>query len=277
MPRSHPHSRKSGDPGAPPAADTGVPAGVPADDLRRQVALLAEQVRRLGAAATTSGAVADPPPPSTRSAPDAHGEPAAGPPRPRARSTAVQLPSDQEAPPAEGEPDAAHATARIDLAFARHAPDRRPVAETVQVDQFVTESAGPADTATPGAVKPVAAGSEPAAEAVRAPGEGESFAEHSSRLVESVIALAELAAIEIRASAEVEAAAIRARSHERLSSPATTQILTLVERQRRMLEALAAQTGRLEQAGAVIRAQIRALEAEHEHLSELVASARQAH
>ena len=223
--------------------------------------MLAEQVRRLGQAAG-----ADLLPPDPRSAPDSNDERIAGAPRPRARTAA-------EAPFAS-KPEAAHATARIDLALAAHARGRRPVAETVQVDQFVTESSATADTVTP--VEPAAPGSKPAVQPTRAPRDGESFAEHSSRLVESVIALAELAAIEIRAGAEVEAAAIRARSHERLASPATVQMLTLVERQRRMLEALAAQTDRLEQAGAVIRAQIRALEAEHEHLSEIVAAAREA-
>ena len=261
MPRSHPHSGKGRGQGERPQAD----AGAPDDDLRRQVALLAEQVSRLGRAAAV-----DPPSPSPRYAPAQQSEPTAEPP-PRARTSAVQLPSEQGAPPA-GRPDPVHATARIDLAFAGHAPDRRPVAETVQVDQFVSESSGRPGAVAAGAVNPAAAGSAPVAQPEHAPGEGESFAERSSRLVESVVALAELAAIEIRASAEFEAAAIRARSQERLSSPATAKMLALVERQRRMLDALAAETARLEQAGAVIRAQIRALEAEHEYLSEMVAS-----
>ncbi len=105
-----------------------------------------------------------------------------------------------------------------------------------------------------------------------AAGESETFAEHSSRLVASVVTLAELAAIEIRASAEVEAATIRARSSERLSTPTTSHLLMLLERQRHMLAALSAQTERVEQAGAVLRAQIRALEAEREHIYEILAS-----
>jgi hypothetical protein len=104
----------------------------------------------------------------------------------------------------------------------------------------------------------------------------ETFAERSSQLVESVVTLAELAAIEIRASAEVEAAAVRARSAEKHSASSTGQLLALLERQRNMLAALAAQTERLEQAAAVLAAQIRALEAEREHIAEVLSDSQAA-
>jgi hypothetical protein len=46
--------------------------------------------------------------------------------------------------------------------------------------------------------------------------------------------------------------------------------VVLLERQRNMLAALAAQTERLEQAAAVLRAQIRALQAEREHIADVL-------
>jgi hypothetical protein len=106
------------------------------------------------------------------------------------------------------------------------------------------------------------------------PAARESFTDHTSRLVASVVTLAELAAVEIRASAEVEAAAIRAQTSERISAATTNHLVTLLERQRQMLAALATQTDRLERASAVLRAQIRALEAEREHIAEVLASSR---
>jgi hypothetical protein len=101
-------------------------------------------------------------------------------------------------------------------------------------------------------------------------GTGATFADRSSQLVASVVALAELASIEIRTGAEVEAAAIRAQSRERSSTANTAHLVVLLERQRRMLAALVAQTERMQRAGAVIRAQILALEAEREHLQEVL-------
>ena len=93
-------------------------------------------------------------------------------------------------------------------------------------------------------------------------------------LVASVVALAELAAIELRTSAELEAAAIRGRSRQRMDEPTADYLLLLLERQRRMIASLAAQTERIEQAAGVIRAQILALEAERDHLDKLLASQR---
>jgi hypothetical protein len=103
---------------------------------------------------------------------------------------------------------------------------------------------------------------------------GETLAERHARLIASVVALAELAAVEIRTSAEVEAATIRARASEQLSESTINHLVTLLERQRRMIEALAAQTDRLEGAGAILRAQIRALDAERQHIYEILATTR---
>jgi hypothetical protein len=105
---------------------------------------------------------------------------------------------------------------------------------------------------------------------------GGAFSDNSTRLVASVVALAELAAIELRTSAEIEAAAIRAQSRQQPNEPTGNNLLVLLERQRRMLAALAAQAERIERAGAVIRAPILALEAEREHIYELLAAERQA-
>jgi hypothetical protein len=105
-------------------------------------------------------------------------------------------------------------------------------------------------------------------------GAGATFADRSSQLVASVVALAELAAIEIRTGAEVEAAVIRAKSDERSSPANTGHLVLLLERQRRMLAALVAQTERMQRAGAVIRAQIVALEAERDHLQEVLETGR---
>ncbi len=125
------------------------------------------------------------------------------------------------------------------------------------------QSAPPADPPAP------APTSAPAS--TGAPTAGETFAQTSSRLIASVVTLAELAAVEIRASAEVEAAAIRTRAAERLSASTSAQLLALLERQRNMLAALSSQTDRLEQSAAVLRAQVAALEAEREHIAEVLA------
>jgi hypothetical protein len=218
MPKSHSHSKRSGS----EPARTDVEAS--AEDLRAQVAALADQVRRLGKGA------ADRNPEQTAaetfdairvdawvSGPEEE-PPAAPPPLPRGAptgATATATQAEPSAPEAEGE------------------------AETTPVREHA--------------------------------GEGDSFADRSTRLVSSVVTLAELAAIELRTGAEIQAAAIRGRSRERLDEPTVDYLLVLLDRQRRMLAALAVQTERIERAGAVVRAQILALEAEREHLHELLA------
>ena len=63
---------------------------------------------------------------------------------------------------------------------------------------------------------------------------------------------------------------MRARAADKRSAPATGHLLILLERQRNMLAALAEQTERLEQAAGVLAAQIRALQAEREHIAEVL-------
>jgi hypothetical protein len=217
MSSSHHHSKKGRARDVDTEAERLSATDEVAADLRRQVAILAEQVRALGTSEAAGAA-----------APVA--APAA---EPRAAATAADLPL----PPA---------------------PRPRPAASAPPQQRKRQEPEPPTEPAPQS--EP-----EPAPAAAR-----ETFAERSSHLVESVVTLAELAAVEIRASAEVEAAAVRARSAEKLSASSTGHLLTLLERQRNMLAALAAQTERLEQAAAVLRAQIRALQAEREHIAEVL-------
>ena len=238
MPKSHPHSKGSspepaGEPRAPADAE------VSAADLRAQVAILADQVRRL-----------------SEGGPD--------------RSDSDRA-------------DARNADAvRVDAWFALTedplAADP-PLPTPPLPRDYVPpqpQAAQPAQTdPTPGeaAVGEAAVGEGAVGEAEAA---GAAFADNSTHLVASVVALAELAAIELRTSAEIEAAAIRAQSRQRPDEATGNHLLVLLERQRRMLAALAAQAERIERAGAVIRAQILALEAEREHIYELLAAERQA-
>jgi hypothetical protein len=237
MAKSHPHPKKGG---GEPAPEPAMPdsADVAASELRAQVARLAEQVRGLGdrADAERSGT----------------GRMDTGfaelgdllvpkPRRPRHAPSAVE-----QAPPPSPAPHA----------------QQPPPEPSVQTAVAAVEGGG----AREGAVE---AGGERTGG-----GGGDTFAERSSRLVASVVALAELAAIEIRTGAEIEAAALRAHSRERPNEPSTSHLLALLERQRHMLAALAAQTERLERAAAVLRAQISALEAEREHISDLLGTAR---
>jgi len=238
MPGSHHHSKKDrvrdAETQAPrlSAADEAAAKRLSADDevaadLRRQVAILAAQVRALasseagGAAATV--AAPGPERPASRTAADLPLLPA---PRPRAAASA--------------------------------SPPEQPNA---QEPELPTKPPPKAEPEPPG---------DAAAAVTPAAGARETFAERSSHLVESVVTLAELAAVEIRASAEVEAAVVRARASENLSASSTGQLVTLLERQRNMLAALAAQTERLEQAAGVLRAQILALQAEREHIAEVL-------
>jgi hypothetical protein len=215
-----------------------------ASDLRAQVAQLAEQVRALGdrGDGTRSGAG----PVEGRFA-ELGDLLVPKPRRPRHAPSAVEQPQPAPAPVAEPPSEPAQRPPSEPAA-------RRPVGEGEGARRGPVAHAG---------------------ESARAgEGGGTTFADRSSTLVASVVALAELAAIEIRTGAEIEAAAIRAQSRERVNEPSTSHLLALLERQRLMLAALAAQTDRLERAGAVLRAQIRALEAEREHISEMLESGR---
>lgn len=214
---ARPHSERSD---AGDSEQTPSEGDASAQDLRRQVAILAEQVRRLGDSAAAGS-----------EAGDTEILPAPPPPRPR-RTTVVQP---AVATPARAVDPPAPAVAG---AFA---------------------SPAPADAATAQAPSNAA---------------GDTLSDRSSRLIASVISLAELAAAEIRTSAELEAAMIRARSAEQAGTATTDHLLTLLERQRRMVAGLAEQTERLDQASAVLRAQIRALEAERQHIHEVLAASR---
>jgi hypothetical protein len=272
MPGSRPHSDK--DAAAKPAGTRPTSASDEvAADLRREVAKLAEQVRRLGEPDTTDGDDDVPTPAAEIRAPV--------PPRPRGATTLEDT----------GAPLSAEAGLRPPqpAQTAPPQPPSRALAEPVppQPRPDLIEAglglSGPADseTSTPEAASferaPVTAEEESRAPGNAAAGQSDDTrAERSNSLVASVLTLAELAAVEIRANAEVQAAEIRARSSEQISAQSATHLLALLERQRLMLAALAAQTDRLEQAGAVLRAQIRALDAERQHIQEILAASRPA-
>ena len=246
MPKSHPHSKRGGE--EPPPAD----AEVTADDLRAQVAVLAEQVRRLGGTRANR---------STAERFDVVSVDAwvAGPDDPPPAQPPI-APAQPASPPAQSAvPPAQPAISAAEPASLTAPPPRSP-----------TLAAAPRREPGVGA-STTAAGAEGTAAGTR--GE-ETLADRSMSLVASVVALAELAAIELRTGAEIEAATIRGRSRQRLNEPTADYLAVLLERQRRMIAALAAQTERIEQAGAVIRAQILALEAEREYLDKLLASQR---
>jgi hypothetical protein len=260
-PNPHPQQGSGGDAQPPSESST---EELVAADLRRQVAILAEQVRRLGerpsadALARRIDAAGEP------RAPAAVELPLPPAPRPRAAASASSPPPTQ----LEVEPLTEPAIPE---------PERRDAPETEHAGGRGAESAGVVEAEPAGGVEAESARvSQTRPSALEAPSveQGESFEHRSRRLISSVINLAELAAVEIRTSAELEAAAIRARSSERLSAPSADHLAALLERQRQMLSALAAQTERVERAAGVVRAQIRALEAERDHIDRLLESLR---
>jgi hypothetical protein len=90
-------------------------------------------------------------------------------------------------------------------------------------------------------------------------------------LAGELIALAEHVANEIRDSARREAARIR--THPPDSVPdAMPEVLAALRRQRETVSALAAEVGRLEQDAGILRARVRALEAELSQLDEILAT-----
>lgn len=120
------------------------------------------------------------------------------------------------------------------------------------------------------AAEPLAQDSDrpPRAQPAPAP-PAEPLAQHSDRLLADVIAMAELAAAEIRASAERDAARMRARTRETLGEAEAA-----LERHGQALAALGAETDRIEQAIAGLRAQARALEVERRRIDEALEAAR---
>jgi hypothetical protein len=270
MPAKHP-KKHSAVPDAQPTTPSPSPASdVSAAELRAQMAILAEQVRRLGdrvggtddawAAPAAEPVVVQSPAPSGPAA----GQPAAPsqpPSAPQAASTSASAPGG-DAPPAR-----AHVVS-VPLAYVRLAAAADP--EPRQPD-----------------VAPTPAAPEPAA------GRDEALiAERTGRLIASVIAMAERAAEQIRESAEREAASIRAGTAGDLASAdrpgpdlapsqrgapdlaASQTGLDVLEHQRQALAALAAETDRIEAATEGLRAQARALDAERQRLYEAIGAAR---
>jgi hypothetical protein len=228
------------------------------------MAILAEQVRRLGdrvggtgdawAAPVVEPPVAESPAPSGSAA----GQPAAP----------SQLPSDPPAASA-GAADAPASRAHVvsvPLGYVRPAAAAHP---------------GPRQPDVGPALAPAVGHDE------------EPIAERTSRLIASVLAMAERAAEQIRERAEHEAAAIRANAAgdhvpedrptpDFAASPpsgasdlaASQTGLDVLERQRQALAALAAETDRIEAATERLRAQARAVDAERQRLYEAIAAAR---
>jgi hypothetical protein len=240
MPGKHPKKRSVVPDGEPSRSSPPAASDVSAAELRAQMAILAEQVRRLGdrvgrtddawttpltPSPATQPVVAESPPPIG----SAEVEPAAPPPGAHVVSLSLE-----HARPA----GAAHHAPRPDLA------------------------AVPA--------------TEPA--------------ELTSRLMASVIEMAERAAQQIRESAEREAARIRAgatlpRADPPIPDPPAPQRCTpepapsqtgpeVLDRERQALAALAAETDRIEAAAERQRAQARALDAERQRLYEAIGAAR---
>ena len=100
--------------------------------------------------------------------------------------------------------------------------------------------------------------------------EDERLADRRDRVLANVLEMAALAAEQIRASARSEAANIRAQAAERLASPAGDAI-TELGRQRETLVTLAIEADRVEQATAVLQAQIRELDAERRRIHDALA------
>jgi len=273
MPAKHP-KKQSAVPDAEPTTPSPSPASdISAAELRAQMAILAEQVRRLGhrvggtddawAAPATEPVAAEPavvespaPGGSAAAEPGAASQPPSAPP---GASTSASAPAD------DGPPARAHVVS-VPLAHVR-----------------------PAAAAHPGQPDVAAAAVTPAPVAGH---DEEPIAERTSRLIASVIAMAERAAEQIRESAEREAASIRAgtagglapadRPSPDLAPPqcgapdlaASQTGLDVLERQRQALAAIAAETDRIEAATERMRAQARALDAERQRLYEAIGAAR---
>jgi hypothetical protein len=111
------------------------------------------------------------------------------------------------------------------------------------------------------------AASGPGAEVDGSPGPAvaDELAQHSSRLLASVIETAELAAAEIRAGAEREAADIRERA-----AAAVGEAKAALERHREALGALQSETERIERSVAALSEQTLALEAERANIDAAV-------
>ena len=262
MAGKHPKKRSAVPDGESATASRAPATDVSPAELRAQMAILAEQVRRLGdRVERTDDAWSAPP----------------------TEPTVIEDPSPSESPAVEraARPLSVPLTTAGDDAPAAHAH-----VVSVPLD-YVPPPAGadPGPRAADDASLPAAA--PPAAEPDEQP-----IAERTSRLIANVIAMAERAAEQILESAEREAAVIRAgttaepapadrrtgdrrapaRSEPDVASPQGE--LDGLERQREALEALAAETDRIEAAIERLREQARVLDAERRRLYEAIAAAR---
>jgi hypothetical protein len=275
MPGKHP-KKHSAVPDAEPTTLSPSPSSdVSAAELRAQMAILAEQVRRLGdRVGGTDDAWAAPAtePPAT--------EPPVG------ESHAPSGPAAAEPAAPSQPPSAPHAASTSASASGDDAPPVR--AHVVSVPLAYGRSAA---AAHPGPQQPDVA-AVPTTPAPAAGPDEEQIAERTSRLIASVIAMAERAAEQIRDSAEREAASIRsgtagdlapadrprpdlaAQQRGALDLAASQTGLDVLERQRQALAALATETDRIEAATERLRAQARALDAERQRLYEAIGAAR---
>ena len=271
MPAKHP-KKHSAVPDAEPTTPSPSPASdVSAAELRAQMAILAEQVRRLGDRVGGTD--------------DAWAAPAAEP--PAAEPVVVESPAPSVSaagqPTAPSQPPSAPPAAS---ASGDDGPPARAHVVSVPLAHVRLAAAAHPDPRQPD-VAPTPAAPEPAA------GHDEALiAERTSRLIASVIAMAERAAEQIRESAEHEAASIRAGTAGDLASAdrpgpdlapsqrgapdlaASQTGLDVLEHQRQALAALAAETDRIEAATEGLRAQARALDAERQRLYEAIGAAR---
>jgi hypothetical protein len=123
----------------------------------------------------------------------------------------------------------------------------------------------------PGAALAVDITSDPPSPPQPAPEQppGESLTDRSNRLLGEVLAMAELAAAEIRAAAELEANDIRERA-----GAAIREADEALERYRQALGGLAVETERIERAIAALAEQARALDDERRAIEEALRAAR---
>jgi hypothetical protein len=272
MPGKHPKKRSVVPDGEPTAAAPPPAGDASAAKLHAQMAILADQVRRLGdrvgrtddawAATVTQPIVTQPP-----AAQPALAE------SPPIGSAAVEHAATPQ--PSPSDPSAVSAPV-TDAAPA-------PRAHAVSVPLAIARPTAPAHHGPP----------EPAVAAAPAGEHDEqSIAQRTSRLMASVIETAERVAEQIRESAEREAARIRAGAMSeppaadsrvldfpgsRDCSPdlaASEAGLEVLERQRQALAALAAESEGIEAATEFLRAQARALDAERQRLDEAIGAAR---
>jgi hypothetical protein len=265
MAGKHPKKRSAVPDGEPATASRAPATDVSPAELRAQMAILAEQVRRLGDRVERADDAWSAPPtePAVNEDPSPSESPAVKPVAPSQPLSVPPASAGDDAPPAP-----AHVVS-VPLAHVR-----------------------PPAAADPGPAPADDDASLPAAAPAAAEHDEQPIAERTGRLIANVIAMAERAAEQIVESAEREAAAIRAgttaehapadrrtadrrapaRSEPDVASPQGE--LDGLERQREALEALASETDRIESAIQRLREQVRVLDAERRRLYEAIAAGR---